>query len=97
MQLVVNHNQSLLDLSVQENGSVATAFELALLNGISLTDALIPGQQLNFVKSTLADDEIVGYFKNKKVKIATGFQNNETLLPQLGIGSMRIGSTFIVR
>ncbi|MBF2707530.1 hypothetical protein [Flavobacterium soyangense] len=97
MQLVVNHNQSLLDLVIQENGNVATAFELALLNGISLTDPLIPGQELNFVKSILADDEIVSYFKNKKVKIATGFQNNETLLPQLGIGQMAIGSTFIVR
>ena len=96
MQITINHNQSLLDLAIQKNGSITTAFELALLNGISLTEELVPGQKLNFEKSTFSDDEIVNYFDNKKTMIATGFQNSDSILPHLGIGTMAIGTTFIV-
>src|SRR6187402_1293580 len=43
----VIENQTLLDIAIQENGSVLSAFDYALSNGISITDPLTPGQSLN--------------------------------------------------
>jgi hypothetical protein len=40
-------NQTLLDIAIQENGSVLSAFDYALGNGISITDTLTAGQGLN--------------------------------------------------
>lgn len=37
--------QSMLDIAIQENGSIMAAFELALANGLSITDEL--GSQLS--------------------------------------------------
>lgn len=99
MQKQVLHNQSLLDAAIQYNGFVTNVFELALKNGISITDGLIPGQSIEVPVSDLIDTELVDYFSSKKQTIATGFNgsDNEDILPQLGIGKMVIGSTFIVR
>lgn len=38
--IYISEGQSLLDIAIQENGSVLAAFELALVNGISITDNL---------------------------------------------------------
>ncbi|MGM8362141.1 hypothetical protein ACSV4D_09525 [Flavobacterium sp. ARAG 55.4] len=98
MQKQVLHNQSLLDVAIQYNGFVTNVFELALKNGLSVTETLIPGQSIEFPLSDLIDTELVDYFKGKNQMIATGFNgsDNEDIIPQLGIGSMQIGSTFIV-
>ena len=39
MQVVVLHNQSLLDLALQHTGTIESIFELAMLNNLSITDA----------------------------------------------------------
>lgn len=99
MQKQVLHNQSLLDLAVQHNGTVMSVFELAIANGFSITEELVPGQYADVPESALMDTELVGYFKAKKQNMATGFNGSqgENIIPQLGIGQMAIGSTFIVR
>lgn len=99
MQKQVLHNQSILDIAIQNNGTSVSAFELAFENGLSITEELTPGQGLEVSKSILIDTTIVAFFQNKNQIIATGFNNseNEDILPQLGIGTMIIGSTFIVR
>jgi hypothetical protein len=38
--IYINEGQSVLDIAIQENGSVLAAFELALVNGLSITDDL---------------------------------------------------------
>ena len=91
-------NQSVFDVAVQESGSVLVAFEWAIANGLSITDDLAPGQQLVSPNSSFRNAEVANYFKGKKQMVATGFNVEEgsSIIPTLGIGTMRIGSTFIV-
>lgn len=97
--MIVIENQSLFDVAVQEYGSVLASFAWALKNGLSITDDLAPGQQLVPAISTFRNADVANYFKGKKQLVATGIsvENGQSILPSLGIGSMRIGSTFIVR
>lgn len=95
MQTTVLHNQNLFDISIQENGNIQTVFELAVLNGISVTDNIEPSQKIEVVKSNLIVQEVVDYFINKKQIIATG-AGDKLLVRPSGIGAMIIGNDFIV-
>ena len=46
MQVVVLHNQSLLDLALQHTGTIESIFELAMLNNLSITDDVVAGKVL---------------------------------------------------
>ncbi|WP_300978937.1 hypothetical protein [Flavobacterium sp.] len=89
-------NQSLLDIAIQEDGNVLAAFDWALANGVSITDTLAPGQKLNTANSSYKNADVAKYFKGKSQMVATALNNNE-LIETLGIGTMAIESTFIVR
>lgn len=95
MQLTVQHNQNLFDLSIQENGNVQTVFELALLNGLSITDNVVPSQKIEVVKSKLVVQELVDYFSNKKHVVATG-SVSDLVIARKGIGKMIVGKDFKV-
>lgn len=94
----VIENQSLLDIAVQEDGSVLTAFEWALINGLSITDDLAPGQKLLVPNPIFRNADVADYFKGKNQMVATGISAADlaAINPELGIGTMTIGSTFIV-
>lgn len=96
--ITVIENQSLLDVAVQIHGSALTAFELAIKNGFSITDDLLPGQQLIAPVSEFDNVDVAEYFKGKNQLIATKFNDAllEELKPKIGIEKMIIGSTFIV-
>lgn len=82
--------QSLFDVAIQESGGVEAAFDLALLNGISITGALAAGSMLlgvGVVNKLVAD-----YYRAKRLKPATG-RNVEFAG---GIGEMAIEINFIV-
>ena len=98
MQKQILHNQSVLDLAIQSNGTVLSVFELMLKNGLSLTAELVPGQTIEIVESVLKYNQIVDYLSGKQLVVATGFNGsqNQNIIPKLGIGSMVIGTTFIV-
>ena len=91
-------NQSFFDVASQESGSVMAAFDWTLKNGLSITDELEPGQQLISPNSSFRNAEVANYFKGKKQMVATGFnvEDGSSIIPTLGIGTMRIGTTFIV-
>jgi len=65
----VIQGQSIFDIAVQELGSIEGAFELAMLNGISVTDELIPGQEL--ILPIVLNKDIINYYANKGIKPAT--------------------------
>ena len=92
-------NQSVFDIATQEDGSVQATFEWAVKNGFSITDDLAPGQQLISPNSSFRNAEVANYFKGKKQMVATGFnvEDGSSIIPTLGIGTMTIGTTFIVR
>lgn len=96
--IYVLENQSIIDIAVQEDGSALAAFEWAFLNGVSITEILTPGMELKAPVSSFRNKDVAEYFKGKKQNIATALslEVREQLTPQVGIGTMIIGTTFIV-
>ena len=95
MQLTVLHNQNLFDVSIQENGNVLSVFELALLNGKSITDNIEPADKLEVNNSDLKFIELVNYLAAKEQIVATGSVDTLKLQPT-GIGYMIVENNFII-
>lgn len=77
----VLHNQTLFDIALQYYANIEIVFDLAIANAISITDELLPGQELILIESVLVKKDLVDYFKNKKQIIATAVKTtiNSTL------------------
>ncbi len=71
-QALITAGQSLVDVAIQELGSVGAAFDLADAAGLAITDVLTPGQVLEVPASALARPELVSYFRNRGQRINTG-------------------------
>jgi hypothetical protein len=71
--IVVHHNQSLFDIAIQVYGTVAAAYDLALLNNISLTDDLEAGQQLLLTDKDYGLKENVQFYKQSNHRPATAW------------------------
>ena len=72
MEQTVLHNQSLLDIAIQVDGSVFNVVNWSLANGISVTEALNPGTKLIAPKNKEnAFDQVAQFFKNKAITIGT--------------------------
>jgi capsid protein len=93
--MIVIENQTVFDIAIQESGSVLTAFDWAVKNGISITDDLDPGQLIAEADSSFKNGEVASYFKGKKQMIATAMKK-PPIPPGLGIGFMKIGINFKV-
>lgn len=99
MIIKVLHNQTLLDIAIQQYGSATVAIDLAIENNLSLTDTNDVGTPL-IAKLKDTDTRIVAeYFKNNRLKPATQLTDeiNVFVPSELGIGKMRVGSTFKVK
>jgi hypothetical protein len=70
MTITVLHNQSLLDLAVQEYGTAEAVVPLALANGLTVTGLLVAGQQLRGI-DVAGDAAIVRYYSANNIKPAT--------------------------
>ena len=93
---IVYSGQSFLDKVIENTGSIESAFEMALLNGVSVTDDVLVGIALKPEEIT---NGVIADFFNAFNRPATGISaaDLQSMSPVLGIGTMRIGSTFIVR
>ncbi len=98
MGTTVINNQSFLDLAIQLHGNVEQAFALALANGFSVTDQIIPGSLIDPSSNRINDNpEVVQYFEQRKQKIVTAAKMTEELKPKpSGIGDMSLESDFVV-
>ncbi len=67
--------QSLIDIAIQELGSAEGAYALAELNGLSISDELVPGQELEL--PDVQNKSIASYYANKAIKPAT--EDNEVV------------------
>jgi hypothetical protein len=94
--MIVLSNQSLLDIAVQESGSALAGFDWAIANNVSITDDLMPGQKLVSPISIFENEDILKYFKNKSQLIATAINIEQTQTQNIGIGSMAVGTNFII-
>jgi len=64
------HQQNYQDLSLQTLGGMEHLFELAILNGVSITGTPVIGNDYKIPESDTS--ELVEYFDAKGIKIATG-------------------------
>lgn len=71
-QTKISEGQNLLDVAIQELGSVAAAFDLADAAGLAITDALTPGQVLTVPTSTAGVPDVVKYLRTRSKRINTG-------------------------
>lgn len=65
----VSERQNFFDLALQHCGDVSAVFQLALQNGLSVTDALAPAQPVSLTGPVNAD--VVRYYTVKGIKPAT--------------------------
>ena len=93
---IIYQGQSFFDKVIETTGNIENAFQMAVLNGISLTEDLPIGMELKI--SEVTNKRIVGLF-NEYNRPATAItnQNHELIVPDEGIGAMIIESTFIVQ
>ena len=79
--ILVSSGQSLLDVCLQELGGVAAFFDLADANGLTLTDALAPGQQLAIPASDKARPDLAALFTARAYRVNTGADSIPTNRP----------------
>lgn len=81
----VRQGQCVFDLGIQTTGSVEGAFDTALLNNCSLSDALIPGTA--FITAPPVDKRVLRWYKTNNIYPASVVYDSEK--PR-GINYMRI-------
>ncbi len=81
MQITALNNQSLFDISIRHFGTVSAVFEIAVLNGLGITDTLEPGQKIEIPNKDFGNQEIVNYFLTNNIQPATALtvDNIETI------------------
>jgi hypothetical protein len=66
----IKTGQSLFDIAIQHCGSAEAAFDLAVLNGVSLTDDISAGIELEL--PPVVNKNTVNYYANKSISPCTG-------------------------
>jgi hypothetical protein len=89
----VKDGQTLFDLSIQCLGIADRVFDIALLNGLSITDRLVSGQEILIPEVAFAELKIVDFFRHPWFP-ACGDPDDFELLG--GINFMQIGTNFKV-
>lgn len=98
MRTTTRNNQTLPDIALQECGNIEAAFDIARLNGLSLTDELKTGQTLDIACTTACTESVVGELAADGVKPATAPSAEEVeAAPYGGIGYMGIEIDFVVK
>ena len=99
MQITALHNQTLLDVAIRHCGTVQAVVDIAILNNISITDDLIPGQIILISSKDYGFQEVVNFFALNKIDPATALTENDEALTEgnSGIGFWEIGNNFIVQ
>lgn len=99
MQIIALNNQTLQDISIRYCGTLSALFDIALLNDISITDEITPGQKLNIPDKDYGFKEVVNYFEQNKVQPATSLTDeNISIIEGLsGIDYWAIEDDFTVQ
>lgn len=99
MKITALHNQTLLDVAIRHCGTVEAVADIAILNNISITQDLIPGQLIELPNKDYGNQEVVNFFASNKIDPATALTDEHTALTEgnSGIGFWEIGNNFIVQ
>ncbi len=79
-KLVIKHNQSLVDVSVQAFGTLEAIMELADANDISITDELIEGNELDSSSFETSATNILAYYQKYQIKPVTALSEADFAL-----------------
>ncbi len=71
-KVIVHKRQNVIDLAIQEYGSIEGLLELAKENNLSLDEDMVVGSTLFVDASKITNKPLVGFFKEKKIVIVTG-------------------------
>ena len=96
MKIKTLTNQTIFDLAVQIFGMADAAQVLALENNMSVTDSLVPGQELTVpaLWQDIANRQIAAYYANNALTPATGATGDS--IAAGGINYMGIEINFVV-
>ena len=99
MSIIVLDNQTLLDIAIRHCGTIEALTDIAILNNISITSDLFPGQTIEIPNKDYGFQEVVNYFEINKVNPATGLTDENTAIIEgdSGIGFWEIENDFIVQ
>jgi len=64
--------QNLSDISIQESGTIENLFEIAKKNGLSITEPLQSGTEIDVLQDLKKDVKTVNYYTNRGLKPASG-------------------------
>lgn len=81
--ITVTSRQNILDVAIEHCGALEAAYELAVANGLCLTDDLVNGRELK--ETEITDSDVTLFYNVNKVKPATGITTDE-INNRLGIG-----------
>lgn len=98
MTITAQHNQSLLDLTLQHTGSIESVFEFAEANAINITDDVVAGKTLALPAEVFTNKDILAYYTAKNIQPATDFsKEDEQVFERLeGISIWAINLDFVV-
>ncbi len=83
MTVTVKPDQSLFDIALQETGSIETVFDMAMANGIGITDELTTGTVLQVAGTVI--NKVKNYYTANDIFPASTFTNADRLLSLEGI------------
>ncbi len=75
---IVRQGQNLLDLAIQATGDAGTALDIALTNGLCLTDDLQVGQPIDIEDTLIGNENIRELYRTKGIHPATGITTADT-------------------
>ena len=92
--VVVKSGQTLLDIALQEKGTIEAIEEIAALNGLSVTDDLTAGMEIE-LPAGVWNKMFETYCKNNDVMPSTALTDDDLHAMWLGgIGFMKVGVDF---
>lgn len=93
-KIVVNGGQNLVDLTLQETGSVEGFVAFLRANGFDPQDDPAAGTELKSLNADIVNPEVREFYRSQAYKVNTGENAGEPEI--LGIGFMIIEDTFII-
>jgi len=96
-QVKILFGQTLIDLAVQELGDASRAFELAVLNGLNISDDLIAGQEILVPEAAREKKAVVLLFTDKANAPASADITGELKTQAEGVEFWTIEKDFIVQ
>lgn len=94
---IVRQGQNLLDIALQSTGNADTALDIALANGLCLSDDLTVGQPIDIADTLAVNENVRNTYRTQTIYPATGITIANTAdAPFEGIEFWAIEYDFII-